>query len=152
MAKVLLKIKGEDQHFVVSRLKVKQLKDAMKKIKHVINLVRQNERLAGVLNYFATMERPEDGNEAKAIELNKEFLAKIIESFDFLLEEFPEEAVELISVLSGIDVDVLDEQEIDTLFDVFDAIVTENDLLMLWNRVKQTFSAAKSKWQVMRAK
>lgn len=152
MAKVLLKIKGEDENVVISSLKVKQLKGALKKIKHVVLLMKQNEQLLDVFEYAMSMEKTEEVDEKVAAALNKEFVSKIVQSFDFLLEEFPEEAIELLSALSGIEVEVLDEQDIDTMFDVFEAVVEENDLFKLWNRAKEAFSVAKSKWQVMKAK
>lgn len=69
-------------------------------------------------------------------------------SIGLLLEVAPESALELISILSDVHPDQLKLQEMDTFFDVVDAIAEVNDLAKVVERVKKsTKSFQKSlKW------
>ena len=147
--KVLLEINGEKVNREIEGVRVKQTKQALKKIKEVFKYIEENRNVAEMVDYLLeTAEKVEE--EVKAEEEDKKFMEMMIKSFDVLLEEVPEKAVELISVLSGIEEEVLDEQKVDTFFDIFDAILEENDITKLVDRGKKSLSNLKMKIAVQR--
>lgn len=148
MAKVLLNINGEDQNVKIEKMKVKQLKKALKKIQEIINLVENEESTSELISYFLEMD-VKPGNEGAAIDdalEDKIFIENLLGAFKILFNRIPDEITELLSIVSGIEEEVLDEQDYDALFDIVQAVIEENDIKAMIERAKQTFFMARSKW------
>lgn len=60
----------------------------------------------------------------------------VLSAFGFLVEKVPERTIELTSVASGIDSAYLEVQDMDTFFEVIEAIVEVNDIEKIIKRVK----------------
>jgi hypothetical protein len=153
MAKVLLNINGEDQNVKIEKMKVKQLKKALKKIQEIINLVENEESTSELISYFLDMDvKPGDEGAAlnDALE-DKIFIENLLGAFKILFNRIPDEITELLSIVSGIEEEVLDEQDYDTLFDIVQAIIEENDIKAMIERAKQTFFMARNKWGGLKA-
>lgn len=71
-------------------------------------------------------------------EVESKFVKAIFNSFDILLVHLPEQIAELLSSTANIERKVLDRQEMEVVFDVFDALVEVNDVESLINRGKQS--------------
>lgn len=150
--KVLLEIKGEQQQVVVGKLKVLQFTSTLKKIKEILKIMKDNDKLKELLEFLmgdGSKAMGEDGQiDKEQVEdmLDDKFMGLVIESLEVLLEEVPDKAIELIAILSGIDIDILNEQDFETLFDVVDAIASENDLRKLVDRAKKSLGGLKDKF------
>lgn len=60
----------------------------------------------------------------------------VLSAFGFLVEKVPERTIELTSVASGIDSAYLEVQDMDTFFEVIEAVVEVNDIEKIIKRVK----------------
>lgn len=149
MAKVLMMVKDEEQPIRIGRMKVKQLKQALKKIQEVINLVQAGEGTSELIEYFMGMDK-EPGSVNDALE-DKMFIDNILGAFKVLFHKLPDEITELLAIVSGVDEEIIDDQEYDVLFEVFEAIIQENDIKGMIDRAKNTFFMARSKWGVLKA-
>lgn len=162
MAKVLMvrdlgEGRTEEIPVRISKMKVGQMKKALKKIQEIINIVQNDEGSSELINYFMSMD-----NKSSDLDLEKEifeetdfledkvFLENMLGAFQLLFNKIPDEITELITVISGVDEELLDEQDYDVLFDVIEAIISENDIKSLINRAKKSFFIAKSKWGGLR--
>jgi hypothetical protein len=89
-----------------------------------------------------------DDAKAQALESLKDerFMTGLASAFDKLIETLPDRAFNLLSILSGIDAETLEKTYFDELFDVYDAIMEENDIKKIVDRVKQSFFATKDQW------
>lgn len=148
MAKVLMMVNDEEKQVRISKMKVKQLKKALKKIQEIVKFLKESDSTSDLMDYFLGAEAPDLENEdpEAVLKEDKEFLEKILGAMTVLFNQIPDEITELIAVISGIDEEVIDEQEMDTLFDIVEAIVTENDLKALISRAKSTFFTVRNKW------
>jgi ferritin-like protein len=164
MAKVLMvKYLGEGRTeeipVRISKMKVGQMKKALKKIQEIINIVQNDESSSEIINYFMAMDNK---NSVLDLDLEKEtfeetdfledkvFLENMMGAFQLLFNKIPDEITELITVISGVDEKLLDEQDYDVLFDVIEAIISENDIKSLIDRAKNSFFIAKRKWGGLR--
>ena len=138
----------------ISRIKVKSLTSIMKTIEKTFSELQQDEGMDEFMEYlFAedaeemkeAMENPEEAMK----NADQEFYSKIFGGFQFLAGKLPERAIELIAVASDIPKHEIDEQEFETLFDIYDAVLEVNDLPVLIERIKKSFSATKRamKWK-----
>lgn len=157
MTKVLLVINDEDQNVKISRMKVKQLKKAMKKIQGVIDELQNNESTSELIDYFLEMDNPIEGEddlkeavEGKGLE-DKMFLEKMLGAFGILFNKLPDDITEIIAIVSGIDEELIDDQEYDVLFDIVEACIEENDIKSIIDRAKNAFFTARSKWGGVKA-
>ena len=139
-----LKVKDEQGNTNIEKVSVEeitlfQFQRIMKNIKEIFDEVQKDESLADL---FEELFSEAEGKNEK--DLDKFFIEKIIGSFGTLFEYFPDQAINLLSTFSGIDKDLLGKQKITTVFDVYDAVVDENDIEGLFKRAKKSFSKMKS--------
>lgn len=157
MAKVLMMVNDEEQQVRIGKMKVKQLRRAIKKIQEVINLVQSEESTSELMAYFFDMDKnkKQDGEESVDIALedleDDIFVKNVLGAFDVLLRKIPDEIIELMSIVSGVDEEVIDDQEYDVLFDVLEAIIEENDIKNMIDRAKSAFFTARNKWGGLKA-
>jgi hypothetical protein len=152
MAKVLMMVNDEEQPIRIGKMKVKQLKKALKKIQEVINLVQGEESTSELMSYFMNMDKKPEGEGVGLGDLEDSiFMENVLGAFKVLFNKIPDEITELISIVSGIEEDIIDEQDYDVLFDIVTAIIEENDIKSMIDRAKQTFFTARSKWGGIKA-
>lgn len=145
MTKVQLKINGEVKPFEIEEVTVKQFKKAIKVIKTIIEEFKGNSKIGDFMEFLTKLDNDKS---KKSSSKDTEFGVQLAESFDFLLEEVPEQMVVLLAVISGIDEDTLDNQPVGTLFDIFDGIVEVNDIEKLVARGKKSLALTKVRWSV----
>ncbi|MFD6211414.1 hypothetical protein [Peribacillus sp. NPDC060253] len=71
--------------------------------------------------------------------MNSEFITNGVNSYKTLMPKLPNSAFELLSVLSGFDLNGLKGQKFDDVLNIYDAILERNDIDQLINRVKKSF-------------
>lgn len=143
MTKVQLKINGEIKPFEIEEVTIKQTKKAIKVIKTIIEEFKGNSKIGDFMEFLTKLDGDKD---KKSNVKDTEFGIQLAESFDFLLEEVPEQMVALLAIISGIEEDTLDGQPFATLFDVFDGVVEVNDIEKLVNRGKKSLALTKVRW------
>lgn len=163
MTKVLMMIEKDgawvEENVRIGKMKVKQFKKAFKKINEIIQLLEKDESTSELIEYFWSMDQEKKGKgKAKAPApvvdedlQSKMFMDNVIGAFKIVLDKLPEEAFELISIISGIDEEVLDEQDYPVFFDILEAIITENDVKTIIDRLKDLFFTTRNKWGGLKA-
>lgn len=146
MTKVQLKVNGEIQSVEVEEITVKQFKQGVKVVKAILAELKGNSKMSEFINFLSENEQLEADEKTKDIN----FGVKLAETFDYLLEEVPEHIVSLLAIASGVDENVVDNQPIEKLFDIFDAIVHENDIERLISRAKKSLAVTKAKWTIQK--
>lgn len=156
MAKITLTIKDgnkkESQQFEIDRVTTFQ----MLKLKNEVGAIMKELKGNGELGSFMDMLFKEDAipnldsDDAKAQALeslkDQRFMTGLASAFDKLLDTLPDRAFNILSILSGIDAEVLKKTYFDELFDVYDAIMSENDIEKIVDRVKTSFFGTKEQW------
>ncbi|HDR7892758.1 TPA: hypothetical protein QCY29_005226 [Bacillus toyonensis] len=142
----MITLEGEEKNIPVNRMKVKQFKKALKKINEIVDMFKKNEATEGLVEYFMEMEGSEGATAEKKQLDDKIFIENVMNAMNVLFDEVPDEATELLAIITGIDEDLIDEQEYMILFDLIDAVIEENDLKTLVERAKSTFTAARQKF------
>lgn len=153
MAKVLMQINGEDENVKIGKMKVRQLKAAMKKTQEIIAYVKDEDSTSELIEYFLSMD---PGGEKEEIEISsaledKVFMENMLGAFEVLFNKIPDEITELLAIVSGIESEVIDDQDYDVLFDIASAVINENDFKAMIERAKSTFFEAKNKWGGLKA-
>lgn len=165
MTKVLMMMpveggKWEEQNVRIGKIRVKQIKSAFKKFHEIIALLENDESAGELMDFFWALEankkaEGEEGEEETALideDLqNKMFMENVIGAFKILFDKLPEQAFELVSIISGIDEEVLDEQEYNVLFDILEAIIEANDVQTIVQRLKDLFFTTRNKWGGLKA-
>ena len=146
---ITLKIKDQEgnttkQQHEIEEIDLMQFQETMKIIKDVFKEVQEDESLKGLFaDWFAGTN--EEGAEEMAQRLDETFIQNAINSFETLAIHMPEKAFKLLSVLSGVPFETLRTQKVNDVFDIYDAVVEENDLQRLFNRAKKSLAATKAK-------
>lgn len=164
MTKVLMLVEKDgawsEENVRIGKMKVKQFKRAFKKINEIIQLLEKDESASELIEYFWSMDQQKKGKKEESAPApvvidedlqSKMFIDNIIGAFRILLDKLPEEAFELISIISGIDEEVLDEQDYPVFFDILEAILVENDVQLIIERLKNLFFTTRNKWGGLKA-
>ncbi|WKV22462.1 hypothetical protein [Bacillus phage vB_BceS-M2] len=141
--RVNLKIEGEQTQVDVSPINVFQLTESLKIIQRILDVLKKEGQLVGFIDQLMSAESDETMTDEQR---DKMLIANLAGSFDTLLIVVPELAVELIAKVSGIKLQDMQQQEVETLFDVLDAIVNVNDIERIVERAKKFFAVTKLKW------
>lgn len=147
--KINLKIKEDNkvetiQH-EVEEIGLFQLTGAIKVIKDVLKLAQNDPNLQSLIEEIF---EEEEGKNALD-NLDNRFMQKLIGAMDVLLEEVPDKAFELLAILSDVDHDVFMQQKAVEVFDIYDAIITVNDVDKLIGRAKKSLALTKAQVKVM---
>lgn len=152
MTQVTLKIPAEDgtkniKH-EIEKIKLFQFMTTITIVKDILKEVSEDETLKGL--FFSDKDEVPTDLSPEQIEehvknLDKQFIEKAIGSFQTLAVSLPEKAVELLSCLSGVEEDVLKQQELFDVFEIFDAVVEVNDIDALIGRIKKSLGATVGK-------
>ncbi|EMF46267.1 hypothetical protein B481_1994 [Planococcus halocryophilus Or1] len=109
-------------------------------IKEVFEIVQSNDALKDMFNQFYKEEELDD--KELSIELIFQYA---IGAYDLLLINLPDQAIRLVSAMSGISLDVLKKQKLEDFYDFYDAVLEENDIEKLFKRGKLSLATTKIK-------
>lgn len=147
--KINLKVKEgnkvETIQHEVEEIGLFQLTGAIKVIKDVLKLAQNDPNLQSLIEEI--FEEAEGENTLD--NLDNHFMQKLIGAMDVLLEEVPDKAFELLAILSDVDHDVFMQQKAVEVFDIYDAIITVNDIDKLIGRAKKSLALTKAQVKVM---
>jgi len=147
--KVNLKIKENNkvetiQH-EVEELNLFQVTRAIKVIKDVFKIAQEDDNLQALLSEMFEEAQSEEGTDQSG----QNFAQHLVGAMDILLEELPEKAFELLSILSNVDYDTFVQQKPEDALDIYDAVIQVNDLEKLINRAKKSLALTKAQTKVM---
>lgn len=153
---VTLKIKDDQgnitkQQHEIDDINLIQFEQMMKVVKEIFQELQKDDSLVGLLNdlFGGGMKPGENEPEELEMKMDMEFVQKAIGSFETLAVKMPAQAFKLLSVLSGIDIEILRKQKVLDVMDIFDAVVEENDLERLINRVKKSLVGTVAKVKLL---
>lgn len=160
MAKVTLTLKDGNtttsEQFVIERIRLgqfmalkREVGGALKDLKGNGDIKRLFETALGddgILN-----EEMNDDEQVQALEALKDerFINGLASAFDILIETVPERAYNMIAILSDIPAEKLEQAYLEEILDVYDAIMSENDVATLAERVQKSFFNTKGQWGEM---
>lgn len=145
---IQLKIKDDQgtiktENHEIEEITLDQYIGMMKVLNDALKTVNGDQGLAQLINFFNSK-----ADEETAQQRDIRFAYAVVGSFDALAVQLPEHAVQLVSVLSGVSFDVLKSQKIGVIFDIYDAIITENDIEKLMNRAKKSLALTKTRVKI----
>lgn len=76
----------------------------------------------------------------------------IMDAVGFLLEEVPDRLTEIVSIMSGINRFVVEHQDMDTYFDLIEAVIEVNDIERIVERVKKLSTQMGKAFSFLQAK
>ena len=136
----------------IKRLKVKQYGDVMKIVGKVTRQITENEALMNTFKVQFAGVIDEEWKDKETGELLSGIEAKLqadqLGTLAFILEHFPEELINLVSVASNINKKVLDELEDEEFLNVITAVIEVNDLKRLGDVGKKFLENIKGKMTV----
>lgn len=140
---VTLVQKNEDEikkiHHEIEDIDLVQFQNTMQIVQDiVVEVQKKTELKALVQNLFA-------GDEDSQTQLDAQFIQNLVGSFDLFLTHLPEQAFKLLSTLSNIKLDLLKKQKVMAVFDIYDAVLEENDIEALVERGKKSLAKSKAK-------
>lgn len=146
--KVNLKVKEgnkvETIQHEVEQLNLLQVTRTIKVIKDILSLAKEDENLQALIEEIFTAE-----DETANPDIDNRLVQKLFGAMDVLLAEVPDKAFELLSILSNIDHDVFMQQNFEDAMDIYDAIITVNDIDKLIARAKKSLALTKTQVKVM---
>ncbi|MBP3950341.1 hypothetical protein [Bacillus suaedae] len=160
-----LKIKDEKESIIksisheIEDIDLGQFQEMMKVINEILKGLQEDPALKDLFSSLFQEDQvdPEDptSTEEKKKEtegldfVDKKFLSNLINSFEPLLVHMPDKAIKLLSILSGISLQVLKKQKLFVVLDIYEAVIEENDLERLVNRIKKSLVATRTKMAFM---
>jgi hypothetical protein len=171
MAKVSLTIKKknedgkayrEEEVFEIDRVSTWTMLKLKSEITGIMKEIKGNGDLVTVINDFMNgqMKPGEEAVDIKKVDLkdvkasdleklkDERFINTMAGALELLLDTMPDRAFRLLALLSEIDQEVLQNTYFEELFDVYDAVMAENDISRIVDRVKKSFSGTKDNWKV----
>lgn len=137
----------DEVEYNIKKVNFLKFADVTKLITEIIEIVKNDKRLTEVFSkLFVAQQIGEEENmtaEDRAAR-DQEFFGKIVHCFETLAFEIPKKALELLALLSGIDKENLGEQDFFVFMDVYDAVLEENDIPKLIERVKKSLGLTKN--------
>jgi hypothetical protein len=153
---VTLKVKDEQGNVIkrqheIEDINLLQFEKMMEVVKEIIHELKNDNSLTDLVVEVFNGETTPAEIEESAEELAKDadFILKIANSFETIAVRMPHLAFRLLSVLSGIDLVLLQQQKLNDVFDIFDAVVEENDIERLVNRVKKSLGKTLAKTKLL---
>ncbi len=138
----------EQEEYEIEKMSFFKFGDITKLVTEIIKVVKDDKRLTDVFSklFVAQQIGEEDEkmtDEEKAAR-DQEFFGKLVHCFETLAVNLPDKALDLLSLLSGIDRNLLGKQDFFTFMDVYDAVLEENDIPKLIERVKKSLGLTKN--------
>lgn len=150
--KVRKEVEGEmvikPQTYEIEKLNFFKFIGVTKLVKEIIATVKQDEELSAVFSTMFLEDPQTEGAKEAEMQKDKEFMGKLVGSFETLMVNLPEKALELLCALSEIEKDVLGKQEFDVILNVYDAVLEVNDIKELSERVKKSLALTKSAFKL----
>lgn len=152
---VTLKVKDEEgniqkQQHEIEDIDLLQFEQTMKVVKDIFVQLQEDESLKQLFtDLFDEASTNEEGETELDLQ-DQQFINNLINSFETLAVHIPAEAIRLLSVLSGIEINTLQRQKMLDVMDIYDAVIDENDLERLWKRAKKSLAATKAKTSFMK--
>lgn len=171
MAKVTLMIKTknkegqtvrEEQQFTIDRVSTWGMLKIKSEVTDILRDIKGNGDLVTVINDFMNgqMKPGEEKVDIKKLDIkdvkpdqleklkDERFVNTMAGALELLLDTMPERVFRLLALLSDIDEETLKNTYFEELFDVYDAVMAENDISRIVDRVKKSFSGTKDNWKV----
>ncbi|POD46289.1 hypothetical protein BKM15_25960 [Pseudomonas syringae pv. syringae] len=151
MTTINLKIKDEqgnvqNKQHEVEALNGFQFEAVMKVVNSIMKEMQQDQSLKGL---FSSVFGEEDIKEVDLAKLNTDLLLNAVNSFETLFVKMPSRAYELLSALSDVDVHTLKSQKFEDTLNIYDAILMENDVERLVNRIKKSLALTQGKMKFL---
>lgn len=147
---ITLKIKDQEgnvkkENHEVEEIDVLQFKQLMKTVKEIMAKVNENEDLKVLFGSLTNGQGLDD--EEVGFAADQDVITKAIASFDMLAVELPDQAFKLLSILSGVELAVMEKQKLKDVMDIYDAVLEENDMDDLINRAKKSLALTQTKFK-----
>jgi hypothetical protein len=147
---ITLKVKDEQGNVTkrqheIEDINLLQFEKMMEAIKEIIHELRSDGSLTDLVSQTFEGEVKPDEAEEDELAKDADFIMKIVNSFETLAIRMPKQAFKLLSVLSGVELSLLLQQKFIDVLDIYDAVVEENDIERLVNRVKKSLSVTMAK-------
>src|SRR5690625_4794104 len=124
----------------IKKANIQQITGALKVITDVVKTIDGDEGVENFISKAMEFAEREDVQDMEVFYV----VAKIIPGIaDTLLQDMPEKALELLATLSGIEYDVLVQQDPFDVMDIYDAVIEINDIERLIERGKKSLAATK---------
>jgi len=130
------------KNFTVKKAKFKQIMEFTKEVDVIAKEIKASEDLKGLFSTLFTAQVTEDEEQEQRID--NDIISKAVGSFQVLAVHLPEHALKLLSILTGIDTETLEEQEPEMVLDVYDAAIEVNDIKKLIERLKKSLTLMKT--------
>lgn len=125
---------------VVEELSIFQLAKTLSTFKEIVGLAKENQSVSELVDMaFAAFD--EEGKKNK--DADGPALTDPIDALQVLLEQLPEQTIRILSIMSGIDRDTLERQKGIVIFDVYNAIITANDMKEFIERAKKSLEVTR---------
>lgn len=126
------------KELVIKPFKPFQFITVTKILKDFINLLNEDENVTGTLSgIFDNVDVSDDTSDILQ-NIGAQFIKDGAGTLGFLLDVAPEKVFELIAVSAKMSVAELEYQELDTFFDIVDAVIEVNDIEKVISRVKSS--------------
>jgi hypothetical protein len=130
--------------FVIEDLSFGQFTALLKVLSKAFDELKADGEMNAFLENVFGAEIDPDSPQEMLDQLDNEFLVKAMGAFEFIAVKLPERFLEIMAVLSDIDKEVLREQKMVKIADVYDAVIEANDLEVLIARLKKSLGATKT--------
>lgn len=77
------------------------------------------------------------------------FIVTLVNSFESIAIQLPDQAINILATLSGIPKATLEEQQLEKVLEILDAVVEVNDLNRLFERLKKSLGATVQKYKFL---
>lgn len=138
----------EEESFTVEKMNFFKFADVTKLVTDIIAIVKDDDKLTDVFSKLFVAQQIGEEDEKmtpeERAERDQEFFGKLVHCFETLAVHLPYKALDLLSLLSDIDRDILGKQDFFTFMDVYDAVLEENDIPKLIERVKKSLGLTKN--------
>lgn len=130
--------------FIIKKAKFIQLTQLMSVITDIVKSVKDDEDLKGL---FASFNRQVNETDEEAVEQAElAILEKATAALPTLAVKLPNQVLEILSTLSRIEKKILEEQELEDIFQVYNAVLEENSVEVIIATAKKSLELTKSKF------
>lgn len=144
---VIEKTEGEQTSYTtvsheIKKINVLQFKQIMAAIKDIIKEVEKDESLKELFGSLTNMSQT--AGEDEELRMDQDVITKAVNSFETLAVHLPEHAFKLLGIVSKVKPDVLETQEFERVFEIYDTVLEVNNIEELINRAKKSLTLTQS--------
>lgn len=145
----------------IKPLKLRQLNKTLAIVLDIVKVLQEDDSLKDLFgNYFNEEEKKkvsidelaelsdeelDEMEEKEKAEKDARFMEAMFKAAEKLMVKLPDQTLELLAALSNIDLELLEEQEIEFVFPLVEAIIEVNDMQKLIERGKQSLEFGKGR-------